>query len=461
MIEVSSQDKSDLRASLWKKLDTLAQRDCIEESDARQWIDYVVNLMPDSAMWHMVRAGGIGGSEIGGLVRNYLGYQADHSFSAHDWALSKLLRKVPSPAQGVMQRGHDMEPIHAQRLYKELGVQRDEDAFTKLAQAQGSRPWMRYSPDDLIVIERPVSVSQPDGDIELSGRVLVDYKAPTTVDDEARISFQYSCQLHQGAILCEEQGIELSGAMLSQFNWATWSLKNDFISINPELCDLIKEVGDHYWNCVMRGQIPDYVVRNRFNLDEKLQQNWSQIARRLAELNAISTRIGKEAGTLREQLIVGLGLEDNRLADQALVFPGALKISASASIDEAKVRSALGDDGVAPLQVKEKTVKYDTVAMLQKLEELGQDPNAFRKLTKLDPVLTFDALANAGLNPEDFMHETLRVTVDRGLKEQADAWFENTFEPLPLPRKSEMPATPAESSSGVTNTVTTKARPAA
>jgi len=458
MTETNGLDKDALKTSLWKKLDTLPQRDCIDESDARQWIDYVVNHMPDSAMWHLVRAGGIGGSEIGGLVRNYLGYQADHNFSAHDWALSKLLRKVPSPAFGVMQRGHDMEPIHAQRLYKELGVRRDEVAFKKLAQAQGSCRWMRYSPDDLIVIEHPVSLSQPDGDIELAGRVLVDYKAPTTVDDEARISFQYSCQLHQGAILCEEQGIELSGAMLSQFNWATWSLKNDFISINPELCDLIKEAGDHYWDHVMRGQVPDYVVRKPLDIDEKLQQDWSQIARRLAELNAINTKIGKESGALREQLIAGLGLEDSRLAEQVLVFPGALKISASASIDEDKVRGVLGDDGVAPLQVKEKTIKYDTAAMLEKLEELGQDTKVFRKLTKLDPVLTFDALAHAGLNPEDFMHETLRVTVDRGLKEQADAWFENTFEPLALPEEN---GTPAEPSAGVTDPATTKARPVA
>jgi len=426
-----------LKKQLWERLDKLPQRDLIEASDATQWIDYMSNFMPDQAMWHMVRAGGVGGSEIGGLVRNYLGYPADHGFSAHDWALSKLLRKVPSPSLGVMQRGHDMEPIHAQRFYKELGVKRDIAKFDRLAQATGKHPWMRYSPDDLVVFEKPTEIEQVDGSVMLEGPVLVDYKAPTSVDEQARIAFQYSCQLHQGAILCQEQDIELNGAMLSQFNWSTWSLKNDFVSIDPELCDLIKEAGDHYWDYVMRGAIPDYIIKQRFALDEKLRDDWTQAATRLAQLNAMNNCISKASDALREELIAGMGLNDVRLAGQSIVFPGALKIGSTVSLNEDKVRQALGADAMEPLAIKEKTVKYDTDALVDKLKSLGVDVKAYRKLTKLDPVLAFDALVDAGLNPDDFMKESPRLNVEKEIKAMAEDWFNQSFEPLTLPKPAQ------------------------
>src|SRR5690606_20161316 len=125
-----------LKSQLRQLMDKLPQRDAIEASDANQWIDYMANVMPEEATWHMVRAGGVGGSEIGSLVNNYLGRRADHESSAHDWALGKLLRATPKPAGGVLRRGHEMEPIHARRFYENYGVGRDEAAFNRLARAQ-------------------------------------------------------------------------------------------------------------------------------------------------------------------------------------------------------------------------------------------------------------------------------------------------------------------------------------
>jgi len=433
-----------LKAQLWAKLDELPQRDLIERSDASQWIDYMAHIMPDDAMWHMVRAGGVGGSEIGGLVRNYLGHRADHDFSAHDWALSKLLRKTPAPAHGVLQRGHAMEPIHAERFYKEHGTRRDLDAYNKLSKAQGSRIWMRYSPDDMVFLDQETLFETVDGPLQLKGRVLVDYKAPSEVDDEARIAFQYTCQLHQGAILCREQGIEIIGAMLSQFNWAKWSLKNDFVEIDDELCDLICEAGDHYWDYVMRGEIPDYIVRKRYNLDPVARDSWEPAAIRLGQLNAMKTQIDNEAEKLRETLLVGLGLKEARLDGQIVSYPDAVKISAVSALDEEKIRATLGEDVISELLVKETSTKYDATAMLNKLKELNVDVKPFRKLTRLDPSRTFDKLVEAGFDPEEFMVEKHRVTVEKPMKAQAEDWFEQSFEQLDLPKacQNELEPTP-------------------
>jgi len=446
-----------VKKRLWEKFDELPQRDLIDMSDAKQWIDYMSNVMPEDAIWHMIRAGGVGGSEIGGLVRNYLGHLADHAFNAHDWALGKLLRSTPEPEYGVLQRGHEMEPIHAKRFYKELRTRRDEVAFEALKRAKGQLPWMRYSPDEMVHFDSPTTIMQADGPVTLLGRVLVDYKAPTTVDAECRIAFQYSAQLHQGATLCREQGIDLSGAMLSQFNWATWTLKNDFVEIDPQFCDLIKEAGSHYWDYVMRGEIPPYVMRRRLELDNNVREDWTDAAIRLGQLNAMCTNLSNAAEELRGRIVKGLGLTEKRLDGQTISFPSAIKISGSAAIDEDAVRRSLGEDAMASLLVKEKNTKYDADAMLGKLKSLGVDVKPFRKLSRLDPSLTFNALVDAGLDPEKFMKESLRITVDRDMKESAADWFGDSFEPLKLPAEADeadlapLPGSEAEFRGSTTN----------
>lgn len=426
-------DTDALKVQLRARLDALPQRDAIAASDANQWIDYMANVMPHDAMWHMIRAGGVGGSEIGGLVRNYLGHRADHEFSAHDWAEAKLLRRTPAPAQGVLRRGHEMEPIHAKRFYEEFNTTRDIESYNKLSKAQGSAIWMRYSPDEMVLLERPTTFDQVDGPISLNGRLLVDYKAPTEVDAAAHIAFQYSCQLHQGAILCQEQGIEIVGAMLSQFNWATWSLKNDFVQINPDLCELIKEAGDHYWDFVMRGEIPEYIVRGRLELDTQVRDEYAEVATRIAQLNSIKTLCEKTSDDLRDKLIKGLRLDSFRVDGQAIEFKDALKLTAPASLDDEAVRAALPVEVYESLLVKETGQKYDTDAMVAHLKESGVDVKRFKKTQKVDPSRAFDALLAAGLDPEKFIAEKPRLTVAKEMKSRAEDWFSASFPPVKLP----------------------------
>jgi len=76
---------------------------------------------------------------------------------------------------------------------------------------------------------------------------LIDYKAPSQVDTAARIAMQYAAQLHQGAILCAEHGVDLDGMMLSQFDWANWSLKDDYVEWDESLALSLIDAGDFYW----------------------------------------------------------------------------------------------------------------------------------------------------------------------------------------------------------------------
>lgn len=467
MSQTTKLDTEALEAALWKKLDQLPQRDAIEVDDARQWIKYMANVMPDEAMWHMIRAGGVGGSEIGGLVRNFMGHRADHMFSAHDWALGKLLRKTPEPSFGVLRRGHEMEPIHAKRFYEETGSHRDLNAYNTLSNAQGQAIWMRYSPDDLVRFNVPYLLEQGYGPaLELQGLILVDYKSPTQVDTSDTVSFQYACQLHQGAMLAIEKGIELNGCLLSQFNWATWSLKNSFIEINPELCQLVRQAGDHYWDDVMNGRIPRYVLRNTMQLDPSRRERYQKVAERLAVINAMRTELDKASEALRNSLVNGIKPEQERFDGQVIDYNGVLKITAPMRIDEEKARQLLGENALESLYVtrpelkeqpkevidavrdilgeqaaqslmtKEKGVKYDTKALVERLKELGEDVKPYRITEKMDPEKVFNALLEAGLDPEQVITEAPRVTIHGSVRQRAQQWFNQSFPALELPEEA-------------------------
>src|SRR3546814_21185485 len=126
-----------------------------------------------------------------------------------------------------MRRGIDNEPAHAARFYREFSSTRDQVAYDRLKQAKGRAPWMRYSPDDIVRFEDEVSLAVPGGIAQFAtgSKLLLDYKAPSVVEDAAEVNFKYVAQLHMGAILCEEQGIDIAGTHHSQSDWRGGRLK--------------------------------------------------------------------------------------------------------------------------------------------------------------------------------------------------------------------------------------------
>src|SRR3546814_16564643 len=101
-----------------------------------------------------------------------------------------------------------------------------------------------------------------------------------------------------GAIICEEQGIAIACTLLSQDDWSGWRLKNDYIAVNPKLCELIREAGDHYWSSVLRKEVPAFIQSEILELDPSSLDEWPETAQRLAELYELSRseerRVGKE-----------------------------------------------------------------------------------------------------------------------------------------------------------------------
>lgn len=393
-----------------KVIDGLPQREAIRDDDYRIWTHEVTRKFGEQALWHATRSGGFGGSQIGALVRNFSGYRADFGGSARDIVKLCLLRTMPEDPSPAMLRGVENEEAHAQRFYKKWNVQRDLTAYERLRTGQGRFQWMRYSPDDVVQYV-PTGV-----------RWLLDYKAPTEVDQAKEVAFQYAAQLHLGRLVCQESGVRIDGMLLSQFDWANWDLKDDVIEHAPAMDELIISAGNHYWNdFVLRGQLPDYVRKQ--TLDNK-----DELVEKLGELSTVYARIATLTGALdklKSKLAKDLKseLEALRFGDNKLPFEFA-NVTALSKFDTQALAKALPEETFQSLFVPGERI-YDHDALLKWMREQGHDLKPFvRRSADLNVEAAYTALIDAGVDPDSFLREELRISVSRDLAKQAEKWVD-------------------------------------
>lgn len=404
-------------------IDGFHHREALREDDIREWVSHVVGTHGEAAIWHAVRASGFGGSDTGILARNFRGHRADHRCSAHDIVESKLLRSVPDEDNGDLSRGHDNEDVHARRYYAKYSAERDVDAFNTLSKSQGLRVWMRYSPDDVVKI--PSKYQNPALGGAFARRLLIDYKAPRVVDEDDSVAFQYSCQLHQGAMICAKAGIHLDGLMLSQYDWAGWCLKDDNIPYDPEIARLILEAGDFYFDFVMRGELPQYVMTPRFEREQEFIDAFGKKAQLFAQMAATGEAFTKASEVVGKELKDSL--KDLRLVGKKMQL-GDLAVSAASIVEHEKINELLSKEEIALLRKKNAKPDYDTDAMAERLRALGGDPEAFR-IDKIDADKAYPVLIEKGYDPEQFMGEQIRFKVAEHLKVEAKELVKMSFPP--------------------------------
>lgn len=402
-----------IKSQCYAVIDRFQHRAALQDDNIRYWVANVVKDHGEAAVWHATRAGGFGGSDIGVLVRNYNGHRADHMNSAHDIVASKLLKTLPSEDTGDLRRGHENEPAHAKRFYTKYSADRDVGAFEKLSSAVGLRPWMRYSPDDVVLI--PSKNPNPSLGGAYFRRFLIDYKAPRRVEEDDSIAFQYACQLHQGAMICAKAGVHLDGLMLSQFDWANWELKDDNLPYDSDLAKMILQAGDHYHQFVMKGELPPYIMTPRFEREAEFVDAFGKKAQRLAHLMAAAKAFEDEAKLLGDEL--RNSFKDVRLAGKKMQL-GDLSVTAVAMVDHEKVNQLLSKEEVKANRKKGVKPDYNTESMAAKLKSLGGDPEDYR-IDKVDAEKVYDFMVEKGLDPEQFMTEQIRTKVADHLKEAA------------------------------------------
>lgn len=408
-----------ITSKVWAIVNALPHRAAIVESDARFWVEEVVARYGDLATWHAVRAGGFGGSQIGALVKNYLGERADYEQSATDIVSSALLKKLPDQPNSHMRRGIAMESNHRKWFYGKYGCARNAEAFTALANGTGPRPWMRYSPDDLVTMKLVFVDSRLRGD----GLVLVDFKAPNSVGQSKGVAFQYGCQLHLGAMIARHNNVPVAGMILSQFDWANWTLRDDSVDRDEETEQVILQAGDHFWSFVERGEVPPYVRKQRVDqaIEAQIREEVGPSVEKLARLKSMISALQAEEEKFEEvvnPVIRKVRFGGARLRLDGLGYTGTPKFDVDAI-------AAVAPEGLLkdiPLS-KKSTKRYDEKAMLAKLKELNVQTKQFVLPGNLDSDALYDALVEHGVDADALMVDQPRATLDPTYKNEGVAWL--------------------------------------
>lgn len=243
----------------------------------KMWLEKAYQENPEKTLWHVVRAGGFGGSDMGILYAATEGDQGQSPFGIPREILASKLFLIPIGEDNIhTARGTRMEPYVKDRFLKDLetgaiveSTLSDADKNRLLGNIEENHlygaksildkemeakfmtyynekhPWLNGNPDDIIQLK--------DGSI-----VIVDYKAP--VNAHGKIPDYYYAQIHQYAVVFKDLYPELADKVkvlgLAEFDFRGGaSIKYTETEFDQNVADKILEIGDIYWN--------DYVMQNR------------------------------------------------------------------------------------------------------------------------------------------------------------------------------------------------------
>lgn len=321
---------------------------------------------------HLRRLGGFGASEIGVLVEERRGGYSPFA-TARELVARKLLLEFPAPADEHMRRGIAMEPLIREAFLRQTGATRLEGLTRQVAAHSPARhPWMQCTPDDFV---------------ELDGRlVLVDYKAP--VEPLAALSLPYACQLHQIGLIAEDLGYPVDGRALVAWNHPRGRPEVLVCAFDPALATEIVEAGEHYWDCVLRGELPPWPARgglalNLADLSPEAKAELEALAERWLRLEVLA----KESERLTEEARTALAerCRSHGLAETVDSGPVRIKPRAVWDPDAVAARLAAGE------RARFERPRYDIARLAEQVRALGGDPETAR--TADEAALDLDAAA--------------------------------------------------------------------
>lgn len=296
-------------------------------------------------LWHLRRASGIGGSEIGTIVLNLSRDQNGDFGSAHNTVKEKLLFLAPQIGEPAMRRGHQMEDYVRQIHHRTSGEVEDDNSLRALRGFRSAdHPYIIGTPDDITLRLR-------NGKRE---RVLLDYKCPgkDILDGYKKdgVPFGYVAQLHHYLIVAKDAGIKINALQLVPFDYHgganTLIMPVDY---DPALEKEIKETGAVLWDqFVMRGRVPEPMTAQALRVEAP---EVGDAMRRAGVMKAIATEVLKRADEMRQEAVI---LADANVDKKALgrIDSGFYFISRDAEWDEEVLLDLASKAGVDPEQFR-------------------------------------------------------------------------------------------------------------
>jgi len=392
-----------------------------------QWAKRTNEVDSDRYEWHLKRACGFGGSDVGAIKAQYIG-EKDQFSSAFDVISSKLLMTTPFRPFAAMEIGVALEDSARKAFRKHLvdasdtGVKiYENDAVINILGSVPSEPilkdhpWAGYSPDDILVVEFP------DGK-KIS--MMVDYKVKQDVFD-GNVLERYKDQVMYGTWIVNELAknndaiIPIDKDEIFVATYAPDPVTNQFkinivnIPYDQDRVDLIVEACDASWDLRQQGVLPQVAQRTLISADSFVQQeqSWTQVSNKLAAVLAQSSVLSKIEDDLKSQISVMVN--NHHLGDEATLIGKATKTTLKASLNSsAIIEKLLSDPSVSQKDIDgcAKLGSIDEVKILELLktvfpsEEMAKSVlDNTRKIDGVDPIKLAQLLEKTGNNPEQYL----------------------------------------------------------
>ena len=386
-----------LGAQIAAELSALPQYPLLDPVAMNRWVDRVCANDPDRLFWHIARASGFGGSDIGTLVEASRNVYSPFS-SAHAIVSQKLLKYAPTPPTPAMRRGVDLEPIVKAMFQEEFSALELDHPLPPVANPDV--PWMRYNPDFYCQLQ--------DG-----SWALIDFKSThdeniETYEKEGEVSFGYTCQLHQGATWLRSLGYQVDHLLLVSHNFEKWEIDTRRIEEDPNLHQEILDVGNFYWEQhVLTGITPSKIAKPEFQPDQITSLALKDKAARLLSLKVLHAELGKELPNWDAQLkAIACRYE---LGDAQLKLDG-MQVTGKPVLNEAAITERLEEIGV-PLADFEVAGEIDPEKAVARIIVLGEADD--HRKTYTDFAAAYRFLVDRGDDSPQCRVETLSAAITR------------------------------------------------
>lgn len=419
------------RAALAREIDGLPQAAKLHPQDVEKWLNGMIDRVQAAAanapathkgqnpttdiLWHIRRAGGIGGCEAG-AAQLHERKEYYHDVNLPTLYDEKLLRKLPDVANHHMERGTYLEPVAQAMFHTRYNTHTDEKAREALRAFRGwpAYQWLVGNEDDIVVLG--------------GKRYLVDYKMPAEAPNEP--SFMQKAQLTHYWMKAHVAGVKIDGLILANVVLPGADAWVDAIKADPAMLDhaialgktlasqpdnnariqahgiarsmdfakLLIKTNDAVWKQnIMAGKRPRYFKRGTVVLSDDEQQRGAVLAESFARNKAIAEAAEIAMGVDRDALAALL--EDKTLDKNKQPFP-VLSVSNTDTLDAKAARTALVREGADEFALSKAPV-YDTETLAALATKAGVDIEAALVPGSADSKKIQNALAD---------HETLDVT---------------------------------------------------
>lgn len=427
--QVTSQiDKNpELAKAMRAGLAKLPQRKKIPDNVVEDWIEATIATERERAIWHVDRAFGIGGSEIGELLLTSTGKPNEYN-TLNDISSSKLLLLPPQRSNIYMRRGTAME-ILAEKVYLRLSghssVLEQEDVAAAFKRPHKQHSYIIGNPDAVV-------------DTQDRKRIITDFKVRSNLDTNDEIKLVNAAQTHwYGAIHEANLGRRPDGYALAELDIPTGMIDELMQEKNPDfdaLADQIAAVNRPGFGMQIRlFRHNDNLSRNMIRLAGKFWESYvlsgtpyqppkTKLPENLTDSDHEAVKFAQNK-FLRSKLAEVVAKSEAEQAKDAAVqiaskfdlkkWPfetAGLSTGLTARFDIEGAASHLTALGVPKSSLTKGTNKPDIDAMMHTLESQGLlSPAHFKE--DLNPTAVKAALKEKGVSAAEFTSNTVRMGI--------------------------------------------------